>query len=409
MYTIKQLFKNTFFAGLAIVAVSCSKDKTDNTVYGDYVLGVGVTIPNGTANYVVQVGDLMTGTISLEGNGILQTGYRDYAFGGSKFYSIGGLGVNDVTTYSLDGSGKLAGATGLNLAFPNNDFVDADGTGASMVGVSVPTSSSVSTNEQFYIVNSANNTMSTPVNVPMNSVHPTSQDWFFHSGMQVRGNQLFQTFYPANSTTYATDNVDTNYVAVFSYPGFVLEKVIKDTRTGPSGAFNNRSGLFKTESGDLYTVSTSSFSGGYSKSTKPAGVLKIAAGTSEFDADYFWNTDTAPNGGKIAHAIYIGNGKLFAAVTTVTPTLADRWADKNLKLSIVDLVNKTITPVANAPLYTGDGGRSFATLFDGGKVYSAITGADGICNIYQTDIATATATKGAVVQGSFVGGIAKMK
>ena len=93
----------------------------------------------------------------------------------------------------------------------------------------------------------------------------------------------------------------------------------------------------------------------------------------------------------------------------VEPTLADRWGDSNLRLSIVDLNAKTITPVANAPIYKGDGARSFAAFYEDGKVYSTLTGSDGVLNIYQTDVATAKATKGAVVQGTFVGGIARLK
>jgi len=408
---IKQLFKTALFSGLAIGAISCKKTTTTDPVAAGptvYALGVGVTTTTATTNYVVQTSDLMNGTISLTGNGILQDGYRDYAFGGSKLYSIGGLGITDVNTLILDASSKLTTKTGLTFELPNNDFIDADGTGKTMAGVSMPTGPTIGLNAKFYTVDIASNTITNKADVPMNSLYPSSRDWTFHTGFQVRGTQAFQTFYPVSATTYATQNTDTNYVAIYSYPGFALQKVIKDTRTGPSGAFNTRSGLFKTEGGDLYTVSTSSFSNGYSQSTKPAGILKIASGTTAFDASYFFNTDAATNGGKIAHAIYIGNGKLFAEITTKVPALTDRWSDANLRLAIVDLVGKTITPVTNSPVFSGNGGRSFAALLDNGKVYTAIS-VNGVLNIYQTDVATATVTKGAIIQGSFLGGIARMK
>ncbi|RNI28822.1 DUF4374 domain-containing protein [Rufibacter latericius] len=410
-YTVKQLAKFSFLAGVAFTAFSCS-DNDDPTPIAEsdkvFALGIGVTTSTATTNYVVQSSDLMNGTISLTGNGILQTGYRDYAFGGGNFYSIGGLGITDVNTISLNASNQLATKTGLTFEQANNEFIDATGTGTTMVGVSMPASPTAGLNANFYTVDIASNTIASRANVPMNSIHPSNRDWLFHTGMQVRGNQLFQAFYPVNYTTYATTNTDTCYVAIYSYPGFALQKVIKDTRTGPAGAFNTRSGLFKTENGDLYTVSNTSYSNGYSQSTKPAGILKIAAGATEFDQNYFFNTDTAPNGGKIAHAIYIGNNKLFAAITAVPPTPADLWTDNNLQLAIVDLAAKTITKVANAPQFKGEGGRSFAALLDEGKVYSAIK-SNGVVNIYRTDVATATATKGAVIEGSFLGGIARLK
>ncbi|WP_316762201.1 DUF4374 domain-containing protein [Pedobacter aquatilis] len=408
---IKHLLKLTLFSGLAIAAVSCKKSSTtepEPTGAKVYALGIGVTTTSGTSNYVLQSSDLMTGTLSVAGNGILQDGYRDYAAASGKFFSVGGLGITDVNTLSLDASSKLTTKTGLTFDLPNNDLVDIDGTGKTMVGVSLPTGPTVGLNAKFYTLDVTNNTVGNKVDVPMTNVYPSTDDWFFHTGIQVRGSQVFQTFYPVDATTYATKNTDNNYVAIYSYPGFVLQKVIKDARTGPSGAFNTRSGLFKTEGGDLYAVSNTSFNNGYSQSTKPAGILKIASGATEFDATYFFNTDAATNGGKIAHAIYIGSNKLFVAITTKVPTLADRWSDANLRLAIVDLAAKTITPVTNAPGFAGNGGRSFAALVDEGKVYTALT-AGGVTNIYQTDIATATATKGATVQGTFVGGMARLR
>jgi len=411
-----QLLKTSLFAAVTIVAVSCSKDgdSDPNPVVGDkvYALGIGITTPSGTTNYVVQTSDLMNGTISPLGNGLLQEGYRDYAFGGGVFYALGGLGISDVNAITLNSENKLASKTGLTFELPNNQLIDVDGQGKTMVGVSLPASPTAGLQAKFYTVNIAANTLGNKKDVAMNSIHPSSEDWLFHTGMQVVGSQLFQTFYPVNAVSYDTKNTDTNYVAVYNYPGFELQKVIKDTRTGPSGAFNTMSGLFKTESGDLYAVSTSSIYNGYSQATKPAGILKIANGTSVFDPNYFFNTDTAPNGGKIAHAIYIGNNKLFAAITTVPPTIPlvkeERWSDANLTLAIVDLSAKTITRVANVPVHSGNSGRSFAALVDNGKIYSAI-GVNGVVNIYETDIATATAKKGAVIEGTFMGGIARLK
>lgn len=406
MYTIKQLFNITLFAGLAITAASCSKSDTPEAVVGDkvYALGLGVTTTEATTNYIVQTSDLMTGTLSLTGNGILETGYRDYAFAGSTLFSIGGLGITDVNTYTLDASSKLTVKTGLTFELANTDITDVDGTGKTLLGLSVPSSPTEGLNAKFYTLDVATNAIGTKKDVLMSSIRPTA-DWIIHTGMQVSGSHVFQTYYPINITDYSTSNTDTAYVAVYTYPGLVFEKLIKDTRTGPAGSFNTRSGLFKTESGDLYTVAHNGY--GYSKSTKDAGILKIASGTTVFDASYYFNTTTATNGGKIVHAKYIGNNKLFAEISTAS-NVGNQWADAGLKFAIVDLSAKTITAVTNTPTFDGNGGRSFAALVDDGKVYAAAT-VNGVCNIYQVDIATATATKGATVSATFVGGIGRMK
>jgi hypothetical protein len=407
MNTIKQLFKATLLAGLAITAVSCSKDKTENTtVLGDkvYTLGLGVTTASTTTNYVVATSNLMTGTISLTNNGVLQSGYRDYALGGSTFFSVGGLGITDVNAITLDASNKLSTRTGLTFESAAVDFKDVDGTGKTMLGVSVPASPTAGLSAQFFTVDVATNAIASKVNVLMNNIHPSNQDWFLHTGIEVRGNQAFQTFYPINYSNYVTANTDTAYVAIYSFPGFVLQKVIKDARTGPAGSFGTQSGIFKTEAGDLYTVAHNGY--GYSKATKAAGILKIAAGATEFDQSYYFNTATATNGGKIVHAKYIGNNKLFAEISSTAD--GSQWADAGLKFAIVDLSAKTITAVTNSPTFTGNGGRSFAAVLDEGKIYVAAA-VDNVTNIYQVDVASATATKGAIIDATFLGGIARLK
>ncbi|MEM6813714.1 MAG: DUF4374 domain-containing protein, partial [Bacteroidota bacterium] len=114
-------------------------------------------------------------------------------------------------------------------------------------------------------------------------------------------------------------------------------------------------------------------------------------------------------GGKIAHAIYIGDNKLFVAITVADHTIDNRWSDANLRLAIVDLIDEQITLVDGAPEFTGTGGRSFAAFQDGDVVYTSIADASGIVNIYQIDVSTASATIGAEVQATFVGGIARLQ
>lgn len=406
----KGLYKASLMAAITMASFACSKDKDDNSTPDPeetdkvYVLGLGVTTTTTTTNYVLQTSDLMTGTLSLVSNGILQNGYRDYTKAGSYFYSVGGLGITDVNTLSLDGTGKLATKTGLTFPEGIADYKDSDGTGKTLVAVSTAGSPTAGSNATFLTIDAASNSITKTATVPMNSVYPTAQDWWLHTGIVVRGNQAFQTFAPIDYATYATKNTDTAYVAVYSYPDFALQKVIKDPRTAPAGAFGTRSGIFRTESGDIYTVAHSGY--GFSKSTKDAGILKIANGQTVFDEAYYFNTAKAQNGGRIVHAIYIGNNKLFAEIASGTQN--GQWSDENLKFAIVDLNAKTITAVTNSPTFSGNGGRSFAAMVDDGKVYAAAT-VNGVCNIYQIEVATATAVKGAVVEASFVGAIERLK
>ncbi|EDM36219.1 hypothetical protein PBAL39_20089 [Pedobacter sp. BAL39] len=404
MKTIRQSLSAVLLAALTIAVTSCSKDKVSNEeITGDkvYVLGLGVTANGESTNYVLPTNDLMNGTLSLVGKGLLQEGYRDYVKIGSFFFSIGGLGVTAVDGLYLDASNKIATRTGLNFGRAADELKDLDGTGKSMLVVNMPGSETEGTNAEFVTVDVASNAITKRVNVPMQSVSPINgTDWWRNSGIVVRGNQAFQTFFAFDKISWATTKTNEVTVAVYSYPDFQFQKVIRDTRVGPAGTFFMRSGIFMTESGDIYTVSHNGY--GFSQSTKDAGILKIAAGSSEFDQSYYFNTAQATNGGRIVRAAYIGNNKLFAQISTGAQ--ASQWTSDNLKFAIVDLVTKQITAVRNSPTYSG----AEDVLYDDGKVYATAV-VNSVNNIYQIDVATATATKGAIVDATYVKSIARLK
>lgn len=406
---LKQIFKSSLYTALAISAISCSDKKdpeptipTDGDVY---TLGLGVTTPEGTTNYVLYTNDLMRGTLSLINNGILQDGYRDYANIGNHFQAIGGLGLTDVNSYYIDGANQFGVKTGLNLQARPVDTYDIDGTGKSFLAITLPAKPVDGTDLSFITVDVASNGITSNKKVSVNKEDfPIDDAWMLHTGIAIRGNQAFQSILPFDADGWKTEKTDKAYVAVYSYPEFEFEKVIEDDRTGPAGAFGTRSGIFATESGDIYTISHSGY--GYSQRTKQPAVLKIARGTSEFDKDYIFKTEEVDNGGRIVHAIYIGNNKLFATVSTGTQ--AGQWDDKNLKFAIVDLAAQSITTVAGSPTFEGNGGRSFAAFHKGGKAYAAATVND-VLNIYEIDLVNATLRKGAKVEASFVGGLGQIK
>ena len=159
----------------------------------------------------------------------------------------------------------------------------------------------------------------------------------------------------------------------------------------------------------MYIMSNSAIANGYSQSTKDAGFLRIPNGSTSFDNTYFFNFEEKSGGLKPAHIKYIGNGLLFAEVSTnANQTLADRWGDKNLKFCIINLYNQTITDVTGAPVHDGNGGRSFTAMVDEGYVYHPVSTNDGIF-IYKIDPSNATAVKGAEILTTFVGGFFRLK
>jgi len=394
--------------GLLFMA-ACSSDNESEipveTGNKTYALSLGVTSSNATSYYVVTADDLMTGTISPVGTGIEQTGYRDFQIGAQTIFSIGGMGVTAANAITLDVSGNLQQKG--NFVFDNtlNGLEQVDDN--TMLGVEMPSSPTAGNMLKFYTIDINNVAITKTVSQPISDLSVI--DWPSFTGMRINGNKVYLTFCLMNPTTYETQDTDTAYVTVYSYPALEFQTLIKDTRTGPAGSWNANNGIIKTESGDMYIMSNSAIANGYSQSTKDAGFLRIPNGSISFDNTYFFNFEEKSGGLKPAHIKYIGNGLLFAEVSTnANQTLADRWGDKNLKFCIINLYNQTITDVTGAPVHDGNGGRSFTAMVDEGYVYHPVSTNDGIF-IYKIDPSNATAVKGAEILTTFVGGFFRLK
>lgn len=402
---MKNCFRNSIIlAAMAVgVLTSCDDDLAaeQETPNAPYVLSLGVTSNGNTTYYVVSTDNLMEGTINAVGKGIEQNGYHDYQQGSNSIFCIGGLGLTSATTV-------VRGADGLlkeqgEFVFDNSlsGFCQVDQN--TMVGLELPVNKESGSQLTFYTVDAKSaaildkNTSTT--------VDPIDRlDWPSITGMMYSGGNLYVTYTPMNSMTFETAYTDTCFVAVYSYPDMKFVELMKDTRMGPGGSWGAYNGLMKDEQDNLYVMSNSALSNGYSQSTKHAGFLRIKKGATEFDSDYFFDFEAATGGLKPAHVAYIGNGLVFAEVSTLNPQTAnDRWGDKSLKCCLIDLKNQTVTDVEGIPVHNGNGGRRFAYLNEGSYVYLPVSTPDGVY-IYRTDVNTARAERGARVSTSFVGG-----
>ena len=406
---MKNCFRNSIIlAAMAVgVLTSCDDDLAaeQETPNAPYILSLGVTSNGNTTYYVVSTDNLMEGTINAVGKGIEQNGYHDYQQGSNSIFCIGGLGLTNATAV-------VRGADGLlkeqgEFVFDNSlsGFCQVDD--RTMVGLELPVNKESGSQLTFYTVDAQSaaildkNTSTT--------VDPIDRlDWPSVTGMMYSGGNLYVTYTPMNSLTFETAYTDTCFVAVYSYPDMKFVELMKDTRMGPGGSWGAYNGLMKDEQDNLYVMSNSALSNGYSQSTKHAGFLRIKKGATTFDADYFFDFEAATGGLKPAHVAYVGNGLVFAEVSTLNPQTAnDRWGDKSLKCCIIDLVNQTVTDIDGIPVHNGNGGRRFAYLHEGGYVYLPVSTPDGVY-IYRTDIATARAERGARVSTSFVGGFFRL-
>ncbi|WP_108866516.1 DUF4374 domain-containing protein [Aquimarina aquimarini] len=233
------------------------------------------------------------------------------------------------------------------------------------------------------------------------------------TGLMIRGNHLFVPYQVHDAEgKWQTLRPNKAYMAVYSYPniGETPLKIIEDDRTCNIGVNASMSTLIKTESDDIYTLSCGAKGAGFNPdpATKPSGILKIKNGETDFDANYFFNIEEKAQG-KLFGLAYLGNNKALATIIT-NPEVGDLWSAYNTvfnqKLAIVDLVQETVSVIDGIPLFRSG---YFATgLFvEDGKAYPTIVAENEVA-IYQIDIATGTATKGATVEGRDILGLMRM-
>lgn len=408
---MNKLFSILTACTIAAGMVSCSSDNdTPNpnpTASSKYFVSLGITANDVTTYYVVSSEDLMTGTITAKNQGLEQTGYRDFVQNGKTIYSIGGLGLTDCKGLIIGDDGSLTEKGQFVFTKTLSDLVPVDGN--TMLGLELPANAESGDKMTFYTVD--NNSISITKTVKDTPVSPLDEiTWPTVTGMCYNDNKVYVAYYPMNPTTFETPDVKNATVAVYSYPDMSLIKVMKDDRIGAAGSWNAYNALTKTENGDIYVMSNTSMSNGFSQNgTEPVGFLKIPNGKTEFDASYLFDFYQKSGGFRPAHIVYVGNGKALVEYSTIkTPTSADSWGDKSLKCAVIDLYTQEFHDIAEIPVHNGNGARRFAALAEGKYAYLSVPTSEGLY-IYRVDTQSYTAERGAKIEASFIGGVFSSK
>lgn len=383
---------------------SCSSDDdpvnpTPAPTEDPFVLSLAIQgIEGNFTYYTVPFEEVMSGTLSAEGQGIEQPGYFDFKQIDNTIYSIGGLDDVNVVGISQNENGELTQIGDVSFNNSLSDIVKADEN--TLVAVTLSGNSDQVT---FHTLNENTVTVTNTVTRPISDL--TENDVPAYSGMRIEGAHLFLSYYISNPNTWATNYTDVARVAVYSYPGFEFQEVITDDRVGPIGGFNIKSGLIQDESGDIYAVSHSNPANGFSQFTNDSGILRINSGETSFDSEYYFDVEEIA-GGTPTHLKYLGNGKAFAEINMAARENQATWSDSPLQSAIIDLNNQTVNFITGIPEHSGSG-RRLAALHDGDYIYMTIPGESGV-SVYRIDTTNYTAAKGADVEANFVAGFFKL-
>lgn len=389
----------TFFV---LSVTSCdvtNSDTNEDTLAPFTVAFTAQGSENESTDYLFNVESLMEESISAEGVGIEQTGWRYMAGHNKTMFSIGYFNDNNAIAYELDEEGSLREKG--RFVFENTldmvGFADEE----TMLAMEVPRIDFADRVLHKIDVNSVS--IQEKVNMRIwESREDSLVAW--PTALKVRGDKLFIPFYKIHARgDFTTPQTDSAYVTVYSWPEMEFDKYITDDRMGPIGIYGTFNGMISDENENLYGFSSASYASGFTTQGKSSGILRINSGETEFDENYFFDIEQA-TGGKVNFFEYAGNGKAVANIVMDDSQLWGAYVSGSEihKLVILDLENQTSTDVSGVPLHGGFFGSPWHV--EDGKVYMSVTTASG-AHVYEIDVATATGVQGAEIQGKELKGI----
>ena len=396
---------------LAASLTACGGDSSSNNNEAASLTLSFVNNDEAATEYALSEKSLMEGTITSQGAGFEQAGWNFYYPVGNTLF-VSGYTEFSTTSYKINTDGSFSELNTFLFDSSFNTFGNVDDTTLlatnsywyqhdDMTMYTADAATGRATGKINYTIYNDSTGTAGEGTVPW----PTS--------LTVRDNQLYIPYikFDDEGKNLTPDN-NTAYVAIFDYPLVITEgtthaeptKIITDERTSNIGTHGSTTGLITTDNGDLYGFSAGSVASGHNPaSDKPSGILRIAKGATEFDANYFFNIEEATNGQEIFWFDSIGGNKVLARLFTPNDTQAawSAYSTPILKLVIIDLVEKTIIDIEGIPLHTKQTTSSIEVM--DGKVYVSVTTTED-SYIYQIDVATSTAVKGAKVEGKGIKG-----
>lgn len=209
-----------------------------------------------------------------------------------------------------------------------------------------------------------------------------------------------------------TQYPDECWVAIFEDETLAERKLIRTDKISYACGRNKSQYyqmIWTAESGDVYVFSPSyakTMADERQQTTLPAGVVRIKAGTEEFDPNYYVNIEALTNGISFLRTWYIGGSKFLMLMYDMP--LAPATTMTASRLAIFDVESASLTYVEGLPAAERISGFGTAPYSEDGKCYIAVTLTDDHPAIYAIDAATAVATKGLTVEATQIGGIGRL-
>ncbi|MDO4757341.1 MAG: DUF4374 domain-containing protein [Parabacteroides sp.] len=432
------------------VFTACSKDEIEPEIpqvetKSRYVIPAVV----GEASYLITAESLDKGEVSVEGNGteVMNASYwvykgMDYVF--ALVYNKGGAGTgasyylskngepaekytytyNRITTYGTWGDNVITASTGnASTADENGNYPQVllfnylNAKDGSQEEGTINAENFLGNGEKVHFAGivEANNKLYTSVVPGGMSLYGISQ-W----PEKVTDKSLITTEAGGSGSGAYTAGVipttqypDRAYIAIYSGDKFDDKPIIAETDKIGFACGRRRSQYYQTiwatKSGDIYA-----FSPGYGRTfvstdelkkttgTLPSGVVRIKAGETTFDKNYYVNIEELGNKNPIYRCWYIdGDYFLLQLYKNGVESMIKDGTDADVsELAIFDATNKTLKMVTGLPSDMSIGGEPYG---ENGGIYIPINVTTGdFPAFYRVDAKTAQAVKGLTVKAESI-------
>ena len=191
------------------------------------------------------------------------------------------------------------------------------------------------------------------------------------------------------------------WVAIYANEKFENPKLIKtDKISYACGRFKSQyyQTIWAADNGDIYVFSPSyakTMADKRQQTTLDAGVVRIKAGTEEFDPDYYYSIEAQTG------------GKSFLLLMYDRPLTETGFTANQLAIYKGETGKLTyVTGLPSADLISGFGNTPYV---ENGYAYMAVTTTEGYPSIYKIDPVGAVATKGVSIEATQISGVGKLQ
>lgn len=445
----------------SLVLASCS-DSTDapsvpdsgaEGASGRYVYATTVQGSNATSNVLLTDTAVASGTVSTVGNGLLNDGasywvfYKNYLY--ALTYNQGNAGTTRSYVLQSDGSMKARPTEYRVKRFTTYGFYDdyimttsigdgpsqfADSKGylpktllVNYLDVTAETSRTNNTESGVYSVENylGNGEYVTlagllqrggsivsgvvPMGLSQYGVAADGGKWVrkgYEHLVHTEAGGSASSAYKAGELT-GTQYPDECWVAIYNNADLLHPTLVRTDRISwPAGRFKSQyyQTVWKADNGDIYVFSPSyakTMTDPLQRTSLPAGVCRIPAGSNKFD-DYYVNLEEqTPGGNRSFMQCWPAGGNRFLMLMYDRP-LSETGFEAT-QLAVFDADTRRLTYVSGLPsTLTSISGNVLAR---DGKVYIPVMTSDAMPAVYSIDPATAVATKGISIAATSINGL----